>query len=310
MIGRRFETACEARSTKARRRYRQKISAAAPAPSALGCSDVPAAAASDSGDDRRARCAPATRSTGADLSASCGRAAIGISSSRPAVLCSRCGAGRSLRPTPASRCARSRADLRGSTLAWNCATPAEVDAAFARAMVVGAKLLCQPEPTDYGGYRGTSPIPMGVWGSTSARHGLHGRRTAGPAGLTAKFAALAYCRNHRLLSDWSKIAHRRSAMRFDICNCVDPSTMARPPQRVGHDGCRGRSLRSASAGRRRKAAPNGSSTPTTTSIRRATSRRIPRASSDWRALPPAAHQLVPSRAIEQMDKAHVRAAVV
>jgi len=44
--------------------------------------------------------------------------------------------------------------FRGTTLAWNCATPAEVNAAFARAMAAGAKPLRQPEKTDYGGYRG------------------------------------------------------------------------------------------------------------------------------------------------------------
>jgi len=35
--------------------------------------------------------------------------------------------------------------FRGTTLAWNCATPAEVNAAFARAMAAGAKPLRQPE---------------------------------------------------------------------------------------------------------------------------------------------------------------------
>jgi predicted lactoylglutathione lyase len=54
--------------------------------------------------------------------------------------------------------------FRGSTLAWNCATAAEVDAAFAKAMAVGAKLLRHPEKTDYGGYRGYFADPDGhVW---------------------------------------------------------------------------------------------------------------------------------------------------
>jgi predicted lactoylglutathione lyase len=44
--------------------------------------------------------------------------------------------------------------FRGMTLAWNCATPAEVDAAFAKAISVGGRLLRKPEKTDYGGYRG------------------------------------------------------------------------------------------------------------------------------------------------------------
>jgi len=35
--------------------------------------------------------------------------------------------------------------FRGTTLAWNCATPAEVNAAFARAMAAGAKPLRQPK---------------------------------------------------------------------------------------------------------------------------------------------------------------------
>jgi predicted lactoylglutathione lyase len=54
--------------------------------------------------------------------------------------------------------------FRGSTLAWNCATPAEVDAAFAKGMAAGAKPLRKPEPTDYGGYRGYFADPDGhVW---------------------------------------------------------------------------------------------------------------------------------------------------
>ena len=54
--------------------------------------------------------------------------------------------------------------FRGATLAWNCKTPAEVDAAFARAMAAGAKPLRKPEKTDYGGYRGYFADPDGhVW---------------------------------------------------------------------------------------------------------------------------------------------------
>jgi uncharacterized protein len=54
--------------------------------------------------------------------------------------------------------------FRGSTLAWNCATPAEVDAAFAKAMAAGAKSLRTPDKTDYGGYRGYFADPDGhVW---------------------------------------------------------------------------------------------------------------------------------------------------
>jgi predicted lactoylglutathione lyase len=54
--------------------------------------------------------------------------------------------------------------FRGVTLAWNCATPAEVDAAFAKAISVGGRLLRKPETTDYGGYRGYFADPDGhVW---------------------------------------------------------------------------------------------------------------------------------------------------
>jgi predicted lactoylglutathione lyase len=54
--------------------------------------------------------------------------------------------------------------FRGATLAWNCATPAEVDAAFAVAMAAGGKPLRQPGKTDYGGYRGYFFDPDGhVW---------------------------------------------------------------------------------------------------------------------------------------------------
>jgi predicted lactoylglutathione lyase len=44
--------------------------------------------------------------------------------------------------------------FRGVTLAWNCATPEEVDAVFTKAIDVGARILRGPSKTDYGGYRG------------------------------------------------------------------------------------------------------------------------------------------------------------
>ena len=44
--------------------------------------------------------------------------------------------------------------FRGMTLAWNCATPAEVDEVFAKAVAVGGKVLRKPGKTDYGGHRG------------------------------------------------------------------------------------------------------------------------------------------------------------
>ena len=54
--------------------------------------------------------------------------------------------------------------FRGSTLAWNCASTAEVDAVFAHAVKVGGRLLRKPEPTDYGGYRAYFSDPDGhVW---------------------------------------------------------------------------------------------------------------------------------------------------
>ena len=37
--------------------------------------------------------------------------------------------------------------FRGATFAWNCATPAEVDAIFAKAIEAGAGILCKPEKT-------------------------------------------------------------------------------------------------------------------------------------------------------------------
>ena len=54
--------------------------------------------------------------------------------------------------------------FRGMTLAWNCATPAEVDEVFAKAIAVGATILRGPGKTDYGGYRGYFADPDGhVW---------------------------------------------------------------------------------------------------------------------------------------------------
>jgi predicted lactoylglutathione lyase len=54
--------------------------------------------------------------------------------------------------------------FRGSTLAWNCASAAEVDTVFAHALKAGAGLLRKPEKTDYGGYRGYFADPDGhVW---------------------------------------------------------------------------------------------------------------------------------------------------
>jgi predicted lactoylglutathione lyase len=51
--------------------------------------------------------------------------------------------------------------FRDVTLAWNCVTAAQVDAAFQRALDAGAKPLRQPGPTDYGGYRGYFADPDG-----------------------------------------------------------------------------------------------------------------------------------------------------
>ena len=51
--------------------------------------------------------------------------------------------------------------FRGTTLAWNCATPAEIDAAYARGIAAGAKPLREPDKTDYGGYRGYFADPDG-----------------------------------------------------------------------------------------------------------------------------------------------------
>lgn len=42
--------------------------------------------------------------------------------------------------------------FRGSTLAWNCASPDEVKAGMAHALAAGAKELKSPQVTDYGGF--------------------------------------------------------------------------------------------------------------------------------------------------------------
>jgi predicted lactoylglutathione lyase len=54
--------------------------------------------------------------------------------------------------------------FRGTTLAWNCATAADVDTAFDKAIAAGAAVLRRPEKTEYGGYRGYFADPDGhVW---------------------------------------------------------------------------------------------------------------------------------------------------
>lgn len=54
--------------------------------------------------------------------------------------------------------------FRGTTLAWNCQTPAEVDIGYVRAIKAGGKPLRHPGKTDYGGYRGYFADPDGhVW---------------------------------------------------------------------------------------------------------------------------------------------------
>jgi predicted lactoylglutathione lyase len=54
--------------------------------------------------------------------------------------------------------------FRGVTLAWNCRSEAEVDAALATAVEKGAVLLKAAQPTDYGGYCGYFADPDGhVW---------------------------------------------------------------------------------------------------------------------------------------------------
>ncbi|MGJ5079714.1 VOC family protein [Bradyrhizobium sp. SZCCHNS3002] len=54
--------------------------------------------------------------------------------------------------------------FRGVTLAWNCRSDAEVDAALASAVEKGALLLKLAQRTDYGGYSGYFADPDGhVW---------------------------------------------------------------------------------------------------------------------------------------------------
>ena len=54
--------------------------------------------------------------------------------------------------------------FRGSTLAWNVRNKQDVDKAFVHAIQAGGKSLREPEPTDYGGYRGYFADPDGhVW---------------------------------------------------------------------------------------------------------------------------------------------------
>lgn len=54
--------------------------------------------------------------------------------------------------------------FRGVTLAWNCRSIEEVDAALAFALSKGARLLKPADVTDYGGYSGYIADPDGhVW---------------------------------------------------------------------------------------------------------------------------------------------------
>jgi len=54
--------------------------------------------------------------------------------------------------------------FRGTTLAWNCSSQPEVDAALDWAIQKGAALLKPAQPTDYGGYCGYFTDPDGhVW---------------------------------------------------------------------------------------------------------------------------------------------------
>jgi predicted lactoylglutathione lyase len=59
--------------------------------------------------------------------------------------------------------------FRGTTLAWNCASEQEVDAAMARALAAGAKLLKPASKTSFGGYSGYFSDPDGhVWEAVMA----------------------------------------------------------------------------------------------------------------------------------------------
>src|SRR5580704_5050189 len=57
--------------------------------------------------------------------------------------------------------ASAPAAFRGTTMAWNCASRAEVDAAFLRALAAGAKLLKPAQDTSWGGYSGYFADPDG-----------------------------------------------------------------------------------------------------------------------------------------------------
>lgn len=51
--------------------------------------------------------------------------------------------------------------FRGATLAWNCRSAADVDAAMAHALAVGAAQIKTPHQTFYGGYSGYFGDPDG-----------------------------------------------------------------------------------------------------------------------------------------------------
>jgi catechol 2,3-dioxygenase-like lactoylglutathione lyase family enzyme len=54
--------------------------------------------------------------------------------------------------------------FRGSTLAWNCASPEEVTASMAHALAAGAKEIKRPHQTEYGGFSGYFADPDGhLW---------------------------------------------------------------------------------------------------------------------------------------------------
>src|SRR5262249_6931842 len=54
--------------------------------------------------------------------------------------------------------------FRAVSLAWNCASPEEVDAALERVVTLGAKLLRPPQQVFWGGYTGYFADPDGhIW---------------------------------------------------------------------------------------------------------------------------------------------------
>jgi uncharacterized glyoxalase superfamily protein PhnB len=64
----------------------------------------------------------------------------------------------------AENVALAPAAFRGTTMAWNCASRAEVDAAFLRALAAGAKLIKPVQDTSWGGYSGYFADPDGhLW---------------------------------------------------------------------------------------------------------------------------------------------------